>query len=64
MREEELDYFVANKKKTNQYLNNISQRAKILSLNNNELLSFENNTNSNDTNSRNIQIKISKQNLI
>ena len=57
MREEELDYFVANKKKTNQYLNNISQRAKILSLNNNELLSFENNTNSNDTNSRNIHIK-------
>ena len=58
MREEELDYFVINKKKTNQYLNNLNQRNKILSLSNNELLSLDNNTNSIDNiNSRNIHIQ-------
>ena len=50
MREEELDYFVKNKKKTNQYLNNINQRNKILSLSNQELLSLDNNTNINENN--------------
>ena len=59
MREEELDYFVINKKKTNQYLNNLNQRSKILSLSNNELLSLDN-TNVNDNiNSRNIKKNIS-----
>ena len=43
MREEELDDFVSNKKKTNQYLNNLNQRNKILSMSNYELISFENN---------------------
>ena len=43
MREEELDDFVTNKKKTNQYLNNLNQRNKILSMSNYELISFENN---------------------
>ena len=43
MREDELDDFVSNKKKTNQYLNNLNQRNKILSMSNYELISFENN---------------------
>ena len=43
MREEELDDFVSNKKKTNQYLNNLNQRNKILSMSNYELISFDNN---------------------
>ena len=57
MREEELDYFVINKKKTNQYLNNLNQRNKILSLSNNELLSLDNNTNTNENISRNFHIQ-------
>ena len=57
MREEELDYFVINKKKTNQYLNNLNQRNKILSLSNNELLSIDNNTNTNENISRNYHIQ-------
>ena len=57
MREAELDYFVINKKKTNQYLNNLNQRNKILSLSNNELLSFDNNTNTNENISHNFHIK-------
>ena len=57
MREEELDYFVKNKKKTNQYLNNINQRNKILSLSNQELLSLDNNTNINENNSQNYIIR-------
>ena len=59
MREEELDYFVNNKKKTNQYLNNLNQRNKILSLSNHELLSIDNNnTNSiNDNISRNFHVQ-------
>ena len=59
MREEELDYFVINKKKTNQYLNNLNQRNKILSLSNHELLSIDNNnTNSiNDNISRNFHVQ-------
>ena len=61
MREEELDSFVINKKKTNQYLNNLNQRSKILSLSNNELISFDNNNsninNSNDNISRNFHVQ-------
>ena len=58
MREEELDSFVINKKKTNQYLNNLNQRSKILSLSNNELISFDNNnSNPNDNISRNFHVQ-------
>ena len=59
MREEELDSFVINKKKTNQYLNNLNQRSKILSLSNNELISLDNNnnTNTNDNISRNFHVQ-------
>jgi len=60
MREEQLDYFEINKKKTNQYLNNLNQRNKILSLSNNELISLDNNnnnTNSNENISRNYHVK-------
>ena len=50
LREEELDDFVSKKKKMNQYLTNLNQRNKILSMSNNELLSFDNNdTNKNST---------------
>ena len=57
MREEELDSFVINKKKTNQYLNNLNQRNKILSLSNNDLISFDDNTNTNDNISRNFHVQ-------
>ena len=54
MREEQLDYFEINKKKTNQYLNNLNQRNKILSLSNNELISIDNNNNTNSNSNENI----------
>ena len=50
LREEELDDFVSNKKKTNQYLTNLNQRNKILSMSNKDLISFENNNVSRNNN--------------
>ena len=63
MREEELDDFVTNKKHTNQYLTNLNQRNKILSMSNNDLLSFDNNDKNNqiyhiNKNMRNINNKM------
>ena len=54
LREEELDDFVSNKKKTNQYLTNLNQRNKILSISNNELMSSDiNNISRNNTTTKN-----------
>ena len=68
LREEELDDFVSNKKKTNQYLTNLNQRNKILSMPNNELMSFDNNDkynpNLNNIISRNNNIKDINYNYI
>ena len=68
LREEELDDFVSNKKKTNQYLTNFNQRNKILSMSNNELMSFDNNDkynpNLNNIISRNNNIKSLNYNYI
>ncbi len=68
LREEELDDFVSNKKKTNQYLTNLNQRNKILSMSNNELMSFDNNDkynpNLNNIISRNNNIKNLNYNYI
>ena len=68
LREEELDDFVSNKKKTNQYLTNFNQRNKILSMSNNELMSFDNNDkynpNLNNIISRNNNIKDINYNYI
>ena len=55
LREEELEDFVSNKKKTNQYLTNLNQRNKILSMSNNELLSSDiNNVSRNNTTIKNL----------
>ena len=68
LREEELDDFVSNKKKSNQYLTNLNQRNKILSMSNNELMSFDNNDkynpNLNNIISRNNNIKNINYNYI
>ena len=68
LREEELDDFVSNKKKSNQYLTNLNQRNKILSMSNNELMSFDNNDkynpNLNNIISRNNNIKDINYNYI
>ena len=68
LREEELDDFVSNKKKSNQYLTNLNQRNKILSMSNNELMSFDNNDkynpNLNNIISRNNNIKSLNYNYI
>ena len=66
MREEELDDFVSNKKKTNQYLTNLNQRNKILSLSNNEFNSFDNkdNNQNNKINDNNIKDRNRNNNRI
>ena len=66
MREEEFEDFVSNKKKTNQYISNLNQRNKILSMSNNELISFDNNDKSNNNNniSRNHIMKNTYNNIV
>jgi len=65
LREEEFEDFVSNKKKTNQYISNLNQRSKILSMSNNELISFDNNDKSNNnTNSRNHIMKNTYNNIV
>ena len=63
MREEELDDFVSNKKKTNQYLNNLNQRNKILSMSNYELISENNDKNTNYNNNINRYNNIINNNI-
>ena len=68
MREEELDDFVSNKKKTNQYLTNLNQRNKILSLSKNEFNSFDNKDNNqnniiNDNNTKNKNMNNNRINI-
>ena len=68
MREEELDDFVSNKKKTNQYLTNLNQRDKILSLSKNEFNSFDNKDNNqnniiNDNNTKNKNMNNNRINI-
>ena len=65
MREEEFEDFVSNKKKTNQYISNLNQRNKILSMSNNELISFDNNEKSNNNNiSKNHIMKNTYNNIV
>ena len=66
MREEELEDFVSNKKKTNQYLTNLNQRNQILSMSNADLISFDNNEKNNINNnmSRNIHLMKNMNNNI
>ena len=65
MREEEFEDFVSNKKKTNQYISNLNQRSKILSMSNNELISFDNNEKSNNNNiSKNHIMKNTYNNIV
>ena len=67
LREEEFEDFVSNKKKTNQYISNLNQRNKILSMSNNELISFDNNDKSNNNNnniSRNHIMKNTYNNIV
>ena len=62
MREEELDDFVLNKKNTNQYLTNLNQRNKILSMSNYDLISNDNNDK--NTNYNNNIIRYNKNKII
>ena len=65
LREEEFEDFVSNKKKTNQYISNLNQRSKILSMSNNELISFDNNDKSNNNNiSKNHIMKNTYNNIV
>ena len=66
LREEEFEDFVSNKKKTNQYISNLNQRNKILSMSNNELISFDNNDKSNNYNniSKNHIMKNTYNNIV